>query len=405
MELIAKIYLTYMFISLYFFFFFITLYIKNKNRMFDYPKTTRKYSVSVLIPAYNEEDSIKGTVEAVLKSDYKNILEIIVINDGSTDNTRKIVEGVMKKNKLVKILNKKNSGKADSINQALKIAKGELVVIMDADSYICSDAIGKMIGFFDDKDVASVTGRILVKNKDKMLEKLQASEYAMIAFSRKLLEFVEGIWVTPGALSMYRKDALLKVGGFDVKNITEDVEITWRLIKNGYKIRMCLAAGTYTIVPNRAKKWWRQRIRWDIGGIQTVLKYKSEMLKKGSLGYFIVPLFTTSMFLGLFGLSVFFYLSIRRLLLMYQVTHTSFISNVPLLTMNNIYITVTVLNFFGIVVFLLGLYLTLTGLKTINPGIKKSFFNLLIYLCLYLSVYPTVLLVSVYKILRKDIKW
>jgi len=405
MELIAKIYLTYMFISLYFFFFFITLYIKNKNRMFDYPKTTRKYSVSVLIPAYNEEDSIKGTVEAVLKSDYKNILEIIVINDGSTDNTRKIVEGVMKKNKLVKILNKKNSGKADSINQALKIAKGELVVIMDADSYICSDAIGKMIGFFDDKDVASVTGRILVKNKDKMLEKLQASEYAMIAFSRKLLEFVEGIWVTPGALSMYRKDALLKVGGFDVKNITEDVEITWRLIKNGYKIRMCLAAGTYTIVPNRAKKWWRQRIRWDIGGIQTVLKYKSEMLKKGSLGYFIVPLFTTSMFLGLFGLSVFFYLSIRRLLLMYQVTHTSFISNVPLLTMNNIYITVTVLNFFGIVVFLLGLYLTLTGLKTINPGIKKSFFNLLIYLCLYLSVYPTVLLVSVFKILRKDIKW
>jgi len=405
MELIAKIYLTYMFISLYFFFFFITLYIKNKNRMFDYPKTTRKYSVSVLIPAYNEEDSIKGTVEAVLKSDYKNILEIIVINDGSTDNTRKIVEGVMKKNKLVKILNKKNSGKADSINQALKIAKGELVVIMDADSYICSDAIGKMIGFFDDKDVASVTGRILVKNKDKMLEKLQASEYAMIAFSRKLLEFVEGIWVTPGALSMYRKDALLKVGGFDVKNITEDVEITWRLIKNGYKIRMCLAAGTYTIVPNRAKKWWRQRIRWDIGGIQTVLKYKSEMLKKGSLGYFIVPLFTTSMFLGLFGLSVFFYLSIRRLLLMYQVTHTSFISNVPLLTMNNIYITVTVLNFFGIVVFLLGLYLTLTGLKTINPGIKKSFFNLLIYLFLYLSVYPTVLLVSVYKILRKDIKW
>jgi len=405
MELIAKIYLTYMFISLYFFFFFITLYIKNKNRMFDYPKTTRKYSVSVLIPAYNEEDSIKGTVEAVLKSDYKNILEIIVINDGSTDNTRKIVEGVMKKNKLVKILNKKNSGKADSINQALKIAKGELVVIMDADSYICSDAIGKMIGFFDDKDVASVTGRILVKNKDKMLEKLQASEYAMIAFSRKLLEFVEGIWVTPGALSMYRKDALLKVGGFDVKNITEDVEITWRLIKNGYKIRMCLAAGTYTIVPNRAKKWWRQRIRWDIGGIQTVLKYKSEMLKKGSLGYFIVPLFTTSMFLGLFGLSVFFYLSIRRLLLMYQVTHTSFISNVPLLTMNNIYITVTVLNFFGIVVFLLGLYLTLTGLKTINPGIKKSFFNLLIYLCLYLSVYPTVLLVSIYKILRKDIKW
>ncbi|MEM3405402.1 MAG: glycosyltransferase [Candidatus Pacearchaeota archaeon] len=373
--------------------------------MFFYPKSNKRYSVSVLIPAYNEEDSIEETLKHVLKSDYDNIKEIIVINDGSTDNTKKIVENIIKKEKLVKLLDKKNSGKADSLNQAIKIAKGELVLILDADSYICEDAIRKMVGLFDDKKVASVTGRILVKNKEKLLERLQAAEYAMIAFSRKLLEFVDGIWVTPGALSMYRKSALIKVGGFDTKNITEDVEITWRLIKNGYKIKMCLAAGTYTIVPNNMKRWWRQRIRWDIGGIQTLIKYKGYLLKRGSLGYFIIPLFSISMFLGLFGLSVFFYLLIRKLILIYKITYLSKVSSVPILTMNDIYITVTVLNFFGIIVFLLGLYFTLIGLRVINPGIKKSFFNLLIYLCLYLSIYPTVLLVSFYKIIKKDIKW
>lgn len=405
MEILPKIYLTYMFISLYFFFFFIILYIRNKEKMFFYPKSNKRYSVSVLIPAYNEEDSIEETLKHVLKSDYDNIKEIIVINDGSTDNTKKIVENIIKKEKLVKLLDKKNSGKADSLNQAIKIAKGELVLILDADSYICEDAIRKMVGLFDDKKVASVTGRILVKNKEKLLERLQAAEYAMIAFSRKLLEFVDGIWVTPGALSMYRKSALIKVGGFDTKNITEDVEITWRLIKNGYKIKMCLAAGTYTIVPNNMKRWWRQRIRWDIGGIQTLIKYKGYLLKRGSLGYFIIPLFSISMFLGLFGLSVFFYLLIRKLILIYKITYLSKVSSVPILTMNDIYITVTVLNFFGIIVFLLGLYFTLIGLRVINPGIKKSFFNLLIYLCLYLSIYPTVLLVSFYKIIKKDIKW
>ena len=405
MEFLPVIYLVYMFVSLYFFSFFVLIYLKNKNELFTYPKSTKKYSVSVLIPAYNEEDSVEGTVRAVLNSDYKNILEIIVINDGSTDNTGKIAEALAKKYKIIKVLNKKNSGKADSLNQALRIAKGELIIVLDSDSYILPDAIGKMIGYFDNKQVASVTGKILVKNYNNLIERLQAAEYAIIAFSRKLLEFVEGIWVTPGALSMYRKSTLLDVGGFDTKNITEDVEITWRLISKGYAIKMCLAAGTYTIVPNNVKKWWRQRIRWDIGGIQTLNKYKKWILKKGSLGYFIIPLFAVSMFLGLLGLIIFLYLILRKILLMSQFSHYAFLSDVPLITMNNLYFTVTVLNFFGVIVFLLGLFLTLIGLNIVNPGIKKSFFNLGFYLLLYLTASPTILLVSVYKMIKKDIKW
>jgi poly-beta-1,6 N-acetyl-D-glucosamine synthase len=394
-----------MFVSLYLFFFFVSIYIRNRKNLYDSPEGKKKYSVTVLIPAYNEEKSIQATIESVLKSDYKNIVEIIAINDGSKDNTAEIIKRLSKKYSNVKLLDKKNSGKADSINQALKIAKGELVVILDADSYICKDAIRKMIGYFDEEKVASVTGRILVHNRTSYIERLQAVEYAVIAFTRKLLEFIDGIWVTPGALSMYRKSALIKVGGFSTTNITEDVEITWRLIKNGYKIKMSLSAGTYTVVPTTLKKWYKQRIRWDIGGLQTIIAYRKEAVRRGSLGYFIIPLFAVSMFLGLFGLLIFLYLFVRRFWLIWQYSHYSFISDMPLITPNQFYFGVTVINFLGIVVFLLGLYLTLTAFKIVDPGIKKSPYNILNYLLLYLAVNPVILAVSVYKYLKKDITW
>jgi cellulose synthase/poly-beta-1,6-N-acetylglucosamine synthase-like glycosyltransferase len=373
--------------------------------MYDYPIPKKNYTVSILIPAYNEEDSIKKTIEAALKSKYKNILEIIAINDGSKDRTAEIVRELERKYKKVKLFDKKNSGKADSINQALKIVKGELVVVLDADSYVCEDAIEKMIGYFDVKSVASVTGRILVYNRKSALEKFQAAEYAIIAFTRKLLEFIDGIWVTPGALSMYRKSALIKVGGFSTKNITEDVEITWRLIKNEYNIRMCLAGGTYTVVPSNFKKWWKQRVRWGIGGLQTLMSYKKLIFKKGALGSFIIPLFAISIFLGLFGLAILFWLFTKRAWQIWQYSQYTFLSNTPIFTSNQLYMSVTVLNFFWAIVFLLGLFITMTGLQTIDPTIKKSPFNLLFYVLFYLSVHPLVMAFSVYKYLKKDITW
>lgn len=404
MNWLTIIYLVYMFISLYFFFLFVCIYIRNKDKLFWFPKTKKFYKVSVIIPAYNEEDTIKKTLEHVFNSDY-DLFEVVVVNDGSTDKTAEIVREMMKKYKKLKLINKKNTGKADSLNYALKRVKGELVVVIDSDSYVLKDAIRKMTGYFDDPKVGCVTGRILVANRETLLERIQALEYAMIAFTRKLLEFIEGIWVTPGALSMYRKDALLKVGGFNPKNLTEDVEITWRLIKAGYKIRMCLAAGTYTSVPSNKRKWWRQRIRWDIGGVQTLISYKGEIFKKNPLGYFIVPLFAVSMFLGLFGLSIFLYLWISHFILAFLYTRYSFISDVPVLTFERFYVTATVLNFFGIVVFLLGLYFTLVGLKKINPGVRKSFFNIFFYLLAYVTIHPVILAVSIYKLIKKDLKW
>ncbi len=405
MNWLSVIYLIYMFIAIYFFSLFLFIYLMNREKFFTYKKPQKNFSLSVIIPAYNEEEGIAETIFSALKSDYKNLKEILVVNDGSTDNTKEIVQEIMKKYPKVELLNKKNTGKADSINYALKKVKTDLVAIIDADSYIKKNALRNMVGYFDNPKIGSVTGRILVKNNKKLLERLQAIEYAMIIFTRKLLEFVEGIWVTPGALSMYMTKALKEVGGFNPKNMTEDVEITWRLIKAGYRIKVAVNAVTYTSVPYTKKAWWRQRIRWDIGGVQTLIAYRKEMFKKSPLGYFIIPLFAVSMFLGLLGLSIFLYLWIKRLILMHGYTSYSVASNIPLLTSNNLYVNVTTLNFFGAIVLILGLSLTLFGLSRINPGVRKNFINLAAYFFAYLTIHPVILAVSIYKMIRKDIKW
>ena len=124
-ETLTIIYLVYTFVALYFLFLFTLVFVQNRREIFTNPKTEKNFSVSVLIPAFNEENSIKETVETVLKSDYKNLLEVIVINDGSTDSTLKIALELREKYSKVKVLNKQNSGKADSLNHGTRYAKGE----------------------------------------------------------------------------------------------------------------------------------------------------------------------------------------------------------------------------------------------------------------------------------------
>ena len=122
-----------MFISLYFLSFYFLLYLRNRKSLFESPKLKKHFSVSILVPAYNEEDVIEETVDSIFHSDYDNILEVIVINDGSKDRTAEIVKKLMKRYPKLKLLNKSNSGKADSLNKGIDISKGELVAVVDSD--------------------------------------------------------------------------------------------------------------------------------------------------------------------------------------------------------------------------------------------------------------------------------
>jgi len=373
--------------------------------MYTCPKLTRNYKVSVVIPCYNEEDCICGTINAVLSSTYP-IEKVFVVNDGSTDRTAEIVEKLARKNKKIILLNKKNGGKADSLNYALKFVKTELVAIVDSDSYPDKDALEKTIGFFDNPRVGVATCAVLARNKSKFMEKLQAVEYTVIAWTRKLLGYLNAIYVTPGPLAIYRTNVIKKLG-FDTKNMTEDIEATWHLTSEGWRREMCLAARVTTITPSTFKGWYNQRVRWNMGGIQTINKYKHLFLKGGMLGCFILPYFVLSLIMGLVGLSIFFYLFFRRVIFSYISTKLSLGIGVPVITVDQLYMTPNVLNFLGLAMLILGTFFTILGLSVMEERElrNRNIFNLAFYLLIYLTIYPFIMPVAIYRLVKKDLRW
>jgi len=400
MEFLSYIYLGYMFISLYMLSLFLLIYLKNKKNLFDSPEPKKKYSVSFLVPAFNESETIADTIQHILDIDYE-VLEIILINDKSSDDTLKIMKDLAKRNSKIKVLdNKNNLGKAGSLNRAWKIAKGELVVVVDADSYPAPNSLKTMVGYFDNPNVGVVSAPVIARNTNRFMEKLQAIEYKMISLTRKLLEYVDSIYVTP---------ALEDIKGFDEKNMTEDIEATWHLTHNGWTRRMCLKTNVSSTVPNKFKAWYRQRRRWNVGGLQCINKYKYCLfdMKKGMLGFFIIPFFIVSTFLGLLGLSLFTYLVSRRFISNFLRTKFSIIADTPILTLNEIFITPSILNYLGIVMLILGFIFLLIVFAVLKEKVlkKENILNIPFYMIIYIAVYPFIMIGAIWHAIRGKQIW
>ncbi|MDO8509026.1 MAG: glycosyltransferase family 2 protein [Nanoarchaeota archaeon] len=383
---------------------FLVLHNRYYSYLFKSPEIKNYPSISFLVPAYNEQDSLEETIKSLIEIEYPaSKKEIIIINDGSTDNTLKIAKSLQKKYSNILVLDKKNSGKANSLNEALKIAKGELIAVVDADSYPKKDALINMVGHFQDLNVAAVTSRVLVKNKNNWLGKFQVMDYSIIAWTRKLLDFVDSVYVTNGPLSIYRKSVVKKLGGFDPKNLTEDIEITWHILSEGYNTRMSYNAIVYTTVPESLKVWIKQRVRWNLGGLQTVHKYWRTMFKKGAFGYFVIPYVSASFVLALIG----FFLMMRYLWIKgsYQVIalYYSFIGY-DYLRYLEFSMSFTLLLFLGIIFFGLAVYYYKTGFKNSETG-NKSVLNILAYSFFYRALYVIPLIIALYKLAKGDIRW
>lgn len=407
MDSITIIYLLYLFFSLYFLCLFVLIYIKNRHNLFEVPKLKKHFSISVIVPAYNEGKNILETVNAIIQSSYDNILEIILVNDGSKDDTLEYMKEAKKKFRIVKIIDKQNSGKANSINQALKIAKGELIAVIDSDSFPKKDAFSKTVGFFEDDLVGVATIPILSRRNKKFLDKVHTVYQVLVASNRKFLEKIDGIFVTPGPFALYRKKALIEIGGFDAKNITEDIEATWNLASHGWKRKMCLDTNATTLLPNTLGAFFRQRVRWTIGGIQTLIKYRKQFLRGNIVGYFILPFFAFSIFLGVFTLGLFLYLLMRRFITGYVLLQSSYLSGSALFSLAN-------MNFFPSIILILGLIVTvLTGIFSAVTILmlekklvhKRNLLFLVAYVLFICVIPPAVFVTAIFKFLKKDIKW
>ncbi len=405
------VYFIYAFISLYFLFLFLLLYYQGKKEFLDTPPVTKEYSLSFVVPCYNEAKYIGKTIENLVNIGYSNLKKIIVVDDCSTDNSYEIVKKYVKKYpSLVKLVQTpENTGNAAGAkNYGAKFVKTELIAFTDADSFPKKGSVNKMVGYFDDPKIGVVAASILVQNRKGFLLQLQNIEYIIIKFSRKLMEFIDSIFVTPGPLVVYKKKIFDEIGGFDSKNMTEDLEITWNLISHGYKVKMNVPARVYTVAPDKWKDWFNQRIRWNIGGYQAMIKYRKRYLNSGMLGVFIMPMFLLYWFISLFGLGLAVYRGIQWIIsksFLYSYSRTS---NVAIVTLTDFNFDVNILLFFGIALFGLSLFFTLVGYfdHKEEKGFKRpGFFIMSTYMVVYLALYPIIMIVSIYKFFRRKMIW
>lgn len=410
MNIIIFIFFFYIFIGLYMTSLLFFIYIRNRKNIFDYPRAKTE-GVSIVIPCYNASKEIGETLDSLFKLNYpKELLEIIVVDDKSTDNSIEIVEKYSKKYSNIKLIKSEvnSGGAAIPRNIGIKSAKYDYVAVMDDDSMPEPDILLKMLGFLqNDSKVAAVTSAVMAKSPNTFMSKLQAIEYAVIAWNRKLLDLVDSVYVTPGPFALYKKKILLEVGLFDPKNMTEDIEIVWRLLSKGYCSRMSLSARVYSKTPQKLRAWWRQRVRWNMGGTQTLWKYKSLVFRKGMLGAFIIPFFSFSLFLGLLGLLIFVYLIMRKLLLKYLFTKYSLYAGTTILRLQDLSFNPTVLNYFGIVMFVVGLIYTIMGLVIMDEWKleHRNVLNILFYMLVYLSLYPSIMVNGLYRLWRRKLSW
>lgn len=410
-DFVTVVYLIFMFVALYFLSFFILLTIRNKEDLFSYPKHRDDFFISVLTPAHNEEDSIEDTVKHVMELDYpKKKMEMIIINDASTDGTLKKAKRLMKKYKNLKLIdNKVNLGKAESLNKAIARAKGDLIAVVDSDSFPSKDSLKKLTGFFTNPKMGAVTSFVRVRNREhNFFAKIQSIEYLILGWSRKLLDFIDSVYVTNGPLSLYRKSYVKKVGGFDKNTVTEDIDITWNMLYHGYKTGMCLDADVSTVAPVKFKVWFKQRTRWGLGGLQAIAKYRRMFFKKGMFGIFILPFVSLSIIISMFTFLFSMYLILRFLMTRLLTTGYSIAADTAILRMQDINLYPSVILFFLFVLFTLSMtynWYVLKKTKYEHNLNMASFLNVVFYIILYLAFYPAVWFFSIYRFAVKDYGW
>ena len=267
-----------------------------RRRHYGSPKELAGYrpNVVILIPAYNEEKVIERTIHAAVDSDYPN-LRVIVIDDGSTDQTLDVARRVAAEESFsskVLVLTKPNGGKADALNFGLEhLREDETIFVgMDADTVIARDAVSHLVPHFFNEKIGAIAGNAKVGNRVNLWTRWQALEYITSQnFERRALDLLGAVSVVPGAIGAWRVSAVREVGGYHQDTVAEDADLTMSLLERGYRVEYEDLALAFTEAPTHANGLMRQRFRWSFGILQAVWKHREVMGRKGALGWVALP--------------------------------------------------------------------------------------------------------------------
>ncbi len=244
--------------------------------------------VCVLVPAFNEAQVISRTIEAALASDYRR-MRILVIDDGSADDTASVVEGWMARDPRVALIRQRNAGKAAALNRGARAAPEEILVTIDADTLVLRHTISSLVKPFVDPKVDAVCGNVQVGNVCNLLTAFQSVEYVTSQnYDRRAFDSLNCISVVPGATGAWRRETLLAVGGYSSDTLTEDADLTLRMLGAGARITYAPLAQSITEAPQTVGALFRQRFRWSYGTLQCLWKHRKRF-GRGSLGWVALP--------------------------------------------------------------------------------------------------------------------
>ncbi len=257
--------------------------------------------VSVVIPAYNEAVGLLHTVKTILKSEYRNI-EIIVINDGSTDNSDSMMREFIKKYEEETLFDagripimyqyKENGGKGRALNAGLSLSSGEIIISVDADCALATNTIGNFIKPFADPSVMAGVGNVKVGNTNTIVGTVQSFEFLFSFYFKKAESVLGAIYIIGGAAGAFRREVFEKIGVYNQDNITEDIELSVRIQKAGMKIVYVDDAIVYTEGASSLLSLAQQRTRWRMGWFQTLSSHRSIIFNRSQnkfLSFYILP--------------------------------------------------------------------------------------------------------------------
>jgi len=236
--------------------------------------------VSIIVPVYNEGKVITASVQSLLNLDYSNY-EIIVVNDGSTDDTYEVAKQMVgyKKGKFgdvkVSVINKPNGGKAKALNAGISFSKAEVVLCMDGDSQLSEDCIRAAVRHFVDPSIGAVAGNVKVQNRRKFFTDLQALEYIEgLNMARAAQSFMRLVNIIPGPVGLFRRKAIEDAGYYSSDTFAEDADLTLKILAHGWRIFYEPRAISYTEAPEKLHQLLKQRYRWTRGILQAIRKHK-----------------------------------------------------------------------------------------------------------------------------------
>ncbi len=233
--------------------------------------------VSVIIPAYNEEAGIAATVESLAASAYPD-LEVVVVDDGSTDGTVRIVEALQTRIGHLVLVQQANSGKARALNAGIAAARGEILVLVDGDTVLEADTVTHLVAALADPGVGAVAGNTKVGNRGGLLGRWQHIEYVVgFNLDRRLFDLTNCMQTIPGAIGAFRRTVLDSVGGIPTDTLAEDTDLTLMLGLAGWRVAYAGQARAWTEAPDSLNSLWRQRYRWAYGTMQAAWKHRKHL--------------------------------------------------------------------------------------------------------------------------------